>query len=267
MLSAKPQPAATPVNGLLSEQVISFARDLKARYRIGLPVLAPTDDERPLRPEEVVNRDLDLGFYENPIVLSLIASRDPMTSTALAASARLIYASREQRLIGAIATVAGEMSKHADVRNGIGLAARYKFNPTIAERVADMSMRRVEQDRQQSLQQLVDLVHRLRRGDPVGPNFVADLLRHAYAANLRPEVLQRTVLSILESPTLRSKIKLSLIENLHYFPRHLLVAVATQVNRMPFDSDHAFLKRELQLALQLNDHMRKNGTAARIARR
>jgi hypothetical protein len=265
-LPTAPRPNPSMV-GLLNEQVIAFARDLKARYRIGLPVLAPTDDERPLRPEEVVNRDLDLGPYENPIVLSLIASRDPMSSTALAASARLIYSAREQTLIGAIATVAGEMSTHVDVRNGLGLAARYKFNPSIAERVADMSLKRVDQDRQRALEQLVNLVNRLRRGENVGNNFVADLLRLSYAANLRPEVLQRTVLSVLESPTLRAKIKLSLIENLHYFPRHLLLAVATQVNRMPFAADHAFLKRELQLALQLNDHMRKNGAAARIARR
>jgi len=119
------------------------------------------------------------------------------------------------------------------------------------------------------LMRMHDRSHRRKhaRGDPVGDTFVPDLLRHSYAANLRPEVLQRTVLSILESPTLRSKIKLSLIENLHYFPRHLLIAVATQVNRMPFDNDHAFLKRELQLALQLNDHMRKHGSTARIARR
>lgn len=246
--------------GLLNQSIVAFARDLKARYKVGLPVMAPTTEERALRPEEVVNRDLDLGPYEHPVILSLIASRDPLSSTALAASSRLIYSARSTNLIAAIATVAGEMSTHADVRNGLGLAARYKFSPSIAERVGDLALKRVDADRQRAMEQLVALVNRLRRGDAVGDNFVADLLRLSYAANLKQDALQHTVLSIIESPILRARIKLSLIENLHFFPRHLLLAVATQVNQMPHDAEHAFLRRELQLALQLNDHIRRNGT-------
>src|SRR5579859_587568 len=128
----KPNDGARPLAAFLDDSIITLVQQLKTRYRMGLPVMAPTEDERPLRPEEMVNRDLDLGAYEHPLVLTLIATKDPLGATALAASSRLVAAAYQKKLVTSLALLAGEMTRHKDVRAGIDFAHKHAFAPSIA---------------------------------------------------------------------------------------------------------------------------------------
>jgi hypothetical protein len=233
----------------LDSNIVALVHQLKARYRMGLPVMAPTEDERPLRPEEVVNRDLDLGPYEHPVVLTLIASKDPLGATALAASARLMAAAHQRKLIAALAMLAGEMTRHSEVRAGIGIAQKHAFAPGIAEHIGKMALQRVDAERDRAFQSLVDLLKRLGAGEDASGNFLCEILRLGYASDIRRDTLKDMLTAIFASPALRPRVLPMMGETLPFFPRDLLISVATEINHLPSDPEQSFIRREMQTAL------------------
>lgn len=237
----------------LDDNIVSLVHQLKARYRMGLPVMAPTEDERPLRPEEVVNRELDLGLYEHPLVLTLIATKDPLGATALAASSRLVAAAYQKKLVSALAMLAGEMTCHKEVRTGIGIAQKYAFSPTIADRLGKIALERVDGERSRAFQSLVDLLKRLGEGQEVPGNFLCEVLRLGFASDLRRDTLKTMLTALFASPVLRPRILPVMGATLPFFPRDLLIGVATEINHFPGDPEQSFIKREMQAALAKKD--------------
>ena len=234
---------------LLDDDIVLLVNQLKARYRMGLPVMAPTADERPLRPEEVVNRDLDLGAYQHPVVLTLIASKDPFNATALAASSRLVASARQGKMIQALAMLAGQLTCHSDVRTGIDIAQKYDFSPTIADRIGRMALEKVDDERSRAFRSLVELLRRLGEGEEVPGNFLCSVLQLGFAADLRRDTLKSMLTALFASPTLRPRIMSMMGETIPHFPRDLLIGVAAEINHMPTDSSQAQIKREMQTAL------------------
>ncbi|HLG88162.1 MAG TPA: hypothetical protein VKZ79_13305 [Alphaproteobacteria bacterium] len=234
---------------VLDDETVLLVNQLKARYRMGLPVMAPTSDERPLRPEEVVNRDLDLGAYQHPVVLTLIASKDPLNATALAASSRLVASAREEKVVAALARLAGQLTCHSDVRTGIDIAQKHDFAPTIADRIGRMALEKVDDERSRSFRSLVELLRRLGEGEEVPGNFICAVLRLGFAADLRRDTLKSMLTALFASPVLRPRILSMLGETVPFFPRDLLIGIAAEINHMPADSSQTQIKREMQDAL------------------
>jgi len=241
----------------LDDNIISLVHQLKARYRMGLPVMAPTEDERPLRPEEVVNRELDLGPYEHPVVLTLIASKDPLGATALAASSRLMAAAHRRKLVAALAMLAGEITRHNEVRTGIGIAQKHAFAPGIADRIGKIALERVDGERNRAFQTLVDLLKRLGAGEEVPGNFLCEILRLGYASDMRRDALKNMLTAVFAAPALRPRVLPMMGETLPFFPRDLLIGVATEINHLPGDPEQSFIKREMQAALANKDGQRR----------
>ena len=233
---------------VMDEDVQSTVRDLKQQYRRGLPALAPTKEERPLRALEMVNKDLDLGSMQHPIVLTLMASRDPFVSTALAASSRLMWDAGERQLIAGLAGMLGQMSQHEDVRTTADVAARYRFDPEFVSEIGNIAVRRVGEEQDRAMNTLSETLASIRQFREAPPDFVLRLLRLGYACNLSRDTFERLFMSIIRSPDLAPRVMMSVIENLYAFPRHLLIALAMEVSRSP-GRDFILLKRELERVL------------------
>jgi hypothetical protein len=249
----------------IDDNVVSLVQHLKARYRLGLPVMAPTEDERPLRTEEVANRDIDLGFYGHPIVLTLIASKDPFSATALAASSRLVAGAGQRKLVAALTLLAGELTQHADVRTGIGVAKEHEFSTEIADRLGRIAVKKVDGERASASEALVKLLRQLGEGRDIPPNFLCKVLQLGYAADLRRDTLKTMLTGIFASPELRPHILANMTETLPFFPRELLIAVASEINHMTGDPDQSFMKREMQMALASKDRGKRPAAPQREA--
>lgn len=249
----------------LNDDIVSLVHQLKARYRMGLPVMAPTSDERPLRPEEVVNRDIDLGIYQHPVVLTLIASKDPFNATALAASSRLVASANQGKMVQALALLAGQLTCHSDVRTGIDIAQKYDFAPSIAERIGRMALEKVDDERSRAFRSLVELLRRLGEGEEVPGNFLCAVLRLGFAADLRRDTLKSMLTALFAAPALRPRIMSMLGETIPFFPRDLLIGVAAEINHMPPDSAQTQIKREMQTALAGDGARRSRAAAQTVA--
>jgi hypothetical protein len=219
--------------------------------------MAPTEDERPLRTEEVANRDIDLGIYGHPIVLTLIASKDPFAATALAASSRLVAGARQRKLVAALAMLAGELTRHNDVRMGIGIAKEHAFATEIADRIGQIAVKKVDAERARASESLVKLLKQVGEGFDVPPNFLCEVLRLGYAADLRRDTLKSILTGIFASPELRPHILASMTDTLPFFPRELLISVASEINHMNGDPDQSFMKREMQQVLSSMERSRR----------
>ena len=233
---------------VMDDDVQACVRELKTQYKRGLPALAPTTDERPLRAIEMVNPDLDLGFMQHPIVLTLMASRDPFVSTALAASSRLMWDASDRSIIAGLAGMIGQISQHEDVRTTADVAARYRYDPEFVQEIGNIAVRRVGEEQDQAMESLSDLLAGLRRMREAPRDFILKLLRLGYASNLSRDTFERLVMSMIRSPDLGPRIKVSVLENLHMFPRHLLIAIAMEVSRSPA-KEYDQLKLELERIL------------------
>ena len=233
---------------VMDDEVLGAVRGLKRQYKIGLPALAPTNDERPLRVSEMVNPELDLGSMQHPVVLTLMASRDPFVSTALAASSRLMWKASERQLIAGLAGMIGQISRHEDVRTTADVAARYRFDPEFVNEIGNIAIRRVGEEQDRAMNVLSDTLGSLRQFREAPRDYVLRLLRLGYACNLSRDTFERLFMSMIRSPDLGPRVMLSIIDNLHLLPRHLLIAIAMEVSRNP-NRDHEHLKRELERVL------------------
>jgi hypothetical protein len=233
---------------VMNEEVEFAVRGLKTQYKRGLPALAPTTDERPLRALEMINPELDLGSMQHPVVLTLMASRDPFVSTALAASSRLMWDANDRDIIAGLAGMIGQISQHEDVRTTADVAARYRFDPEFVHEIGNIAVRRVGEEQDRAMNALGDLLTSLRQQREAPRDFVLRLLRLGYACNLSKDSFERLVMSMIRSPDLGPRVKQSIIENLHVLPRYVLIAIAMEVSRYP-DRDFEHLKRELERVL------------------
>ena len=234
---------------IVTDDVAACIQDIKSQYRRGLPALAPTEDERPLRATEVVNPDLDLGFMQHPVVLTLMSSRDPFVSTALAASSRLMWDAQTKPLIAGLAGMIGQISQHEDVRTTADVAAKYRYDPEFVQEIGHIAIRRVPEEQDRAMNVLGDLLATVRKQREAPRDFMVQLMSLGYACNLSRDTFERLFMSMVRSPDIGPKVKMSLVENMHIFPRHLLIAVAMEVSRMPAHPGNEQLKRELELAL------------------
>ena len=76
------------MNGSLgiTQQGLDTALEVKDNYRHGRPLCLPDDGDRMLLPEYLLNPELDLRGYDDPLPLAMVAARDPEPPMALAAA-------------------------------------------------------------------------------------------------------------------------------------------------------------------------------------
>jgi hypothetical protein len=68
--------------------------------------------------------------------------------------------------------------------------------------------------------------------------------------------------ALFASPALRPRIMSMIGETMPFFPRDLLIGVASEINHMPGDASQTHIKREMQLALTDRERVRRARASA-----
>ena len=70
----------------ITEEGLQIALKIKQHYKSGQPICLPGDGDDILIPEHLLNDNLDLLDFEDPLPLAMVASRDPEAPMAMAAA-------------------------------------------------------------------------------------------------------------------------------------------------------------------------------------
>jgi hypothetical protein len=209
-----------------------YLDNLKSRYRMGLPALAPDVDDRYLRPEDLLNDDLDLGGFESPIVLSMMAVKDPFCPAALAAANRLLPRAAQSSARLQVAKVMHSRSRHTVVRKGVLMVARQGFDPDALQRFAAATTRRIDDDRADAQQAMAGYLRRLVVGGEAPPTIMDDLLRLSYRCSLSPTTVRQLILNTVESRKVNVRAKVALLRDIKRLPRQFQLELITRVTSM-----------------------------------
>jgi len=138
----------------ISQDGIDAALVIKQSYRTGDPICVPGEPTRILLPEHLVNIDLDLTQFEDPLPLALMATRDPESPMALAAATRLSPKAENQKLVAGVCALVGEKTRHPLVKRSIDLSTENDFSPKAIAFVRTRTSQFIVETRRQYAQAL-----------------------------------------------------------------------------------------------------------------
>ena len=230
----------------ISKNGIDAAMQVKESYRSGDPVCLPGEPTRILLPEHLINIDLDLSEFEDPLPLALMATRDPESPMALAAATRLSPKAEHQELIAGVCSLVGEKTRHPLVKRSIDLITENDFSPKAVAFVRTRTSQFIVETRRQYAQALKAILRALLDGDMAPSEFVTQFIQLTEAGNLQSDVRQRLVTSLLLSENVRPGIKFLMLEHFDSFPMPTRQGIIQAVAKAP-DSRHIdVLKEELR---------------------
>lgn len=237
---------------LINSEAEQAAAAVVRSYKSGMPLQAPGMVGRLLKPEELMNHELDLGVYESPVVLAVVASRDPESTMGLAATARMLPSARQQAINGKVLALIGEVSRHRQVRDSVGFVIRNDFAPPVIDKVRHLAQDHIEDTRIVARTTLLENLRSLVNGSMMAETFVEDLFRLSHRCDLSPEIFKRMIINLVTSTKVLPRVKLMLIDNLERFPPPLRMEIAMHISALPNNSENAYLKRELEHTLRRN---------------
>lgn len=230
----------------ISQHGINAALAIKNSYRMGDPICVPGDPARILLPEHLINTDLDLIDYEDPLPLALMATRDPESPMALAAATRLSPKAQHRELVSGVYQLVGEKSRHPLVKRCIEVVRENDFAPKAIAFVRTRTSQFIVETRKQYATALKAILRALLDGDMAPSEFVTQFIQLTEAGNLRSDVRQKLVTSLLLSETVRPGIKFLMLEHFNSFPLPTRQGIIQAVAQAP-DSRHIdVLKEELR---------------------
>lgn len=235
---------------LLNDQVIDLARQVNRTYRSGLPMITTEDHGRQIGADDVLDPDQCIGPLDHPLVLAIMAAKDPFVGMSLAASVRMMPEAHEQKMVAAIIKLVGEVSRHSEVQETCYLAARDDFTPKVIFGLRKKAEIRIDDARQSAMRQLIDKIKTLSDGVIVEEPFIDRLLGLVYRCDLRPETFRNIFVKILLSDRIRARVKLMVIDRLHQFPIQARLELITRLQSVATGTEHAFLLREIDFTLQ-----------------
>lgn len=235
---------------ILNDQVVDLARQVNRMYRTGLPLLTTEDHARPIGADDVLDPGQSIGALDHPLVLAIMAAKDPFVGMSLAASVRMMPEAQEQRLVAEIIKLVGEVSRHDEVQETCYLAAKDDFAPKIVSGLRQKAEVRIDDARQTAMRQLIDAIKTLSDGVVVEDKFIDRLLALVYRCDLRPETFRNIFVKILMSDRIRARVKLMVIDRLHQFPIQARLELVNRLRTVAGGGEHAFLLREIDFCLQ-----------------
>ena len=235
---------------VFNDQAVQLARDLNRLYRNNAPVITVNPGDGPLRAEDVINPRHELGPLNSPLVLAVMAAKDPFEGLSLAASVRMMPQAREQNIIGAIVKLVGEVSQHEYVQEACDTAVRQEFAPTIIRDLRSRAVTRIDNVRQQALAALVEKVRFLSDSVVVEDDFIDRMFTLAFRCDLRTDTFRDMLVKILLSNKIRARVKLMVIDRLHLLPIQLRLELVTKINALADGTESAYIKREIEFTLK-----------------
>lgn len=242
----------------ISKNGIGAALQVKESYRDGQPICVPGDQARILLPEHLINVDLDLTDFEDPLPLALMATRDPESPMALAAATRLSPKAEHQKLIAGVCSLVGEKTRHPLVKRSIELITDNDFSPKAIAFVRTRTSKYIVQTRHQYSQALKAILRALLDGDMVPSDFVNQFIQLTEAGNLQSDVRQKLVTSLLLSENVRPGIKFLMLEHFDSFPTPTRQGIIQAVATAPESRHIDVLKEELRWVVSHEKQKRQN---------
>ena len=114
----------------ITQEGLKTALKIKEDYLARRPILMPDENDRIMVPETMLNHNIDLTTFEDPLPLAMMATRDPEAPMALAAAARLCPLGRETKLLSGVVEIIGEISEHEAVNECLGYVKDRHFEPS-----------------------------------------------------------------------------------------------------------------------------------------
>ncbi len=230
----------------ISQNGIKAAIGIKEHYRDGTPICVPGEDSRILVPEHLINHNLDLHDFEDPLPLAVLATRDPEAPMAVAAAARLSPLANRTTLVSGLFEMVGETTKHSLVKRAVGLIKDNAFSPDAIAHVRRHASRYIVQTRSQYTAALRQNLRALIEGVIAPRAFVKEFLELTEAGNLRHDIRRKLVLSLLVSPNIRPSIKFLVLENFQRFPTAVRRGIISGVLQAEPNRHSDIIKEELR---------------------
>ena len=230
----------------ITQEGLKTALKIKEDYRARRPILMPDEDDRIIVPETMLNHNIDLTTFEDPLPLAMMATRDPEAPMALAAAARLSPLGRQNRLLCGVVEIIGETSKHEAVKECLGYVKDRHFEPSAIVEVRRHATKFVVRSRQQYTAALRENLKSLLDGAIAPRRFVREFFELTEAGNMRHDIRKKLVLSLLLSPSVRPSVKFLMLENFHRMARPVQLAIISGVLRAEPSRHTEIIKEELR---------------------
>jgi len=225
---------------------LKMALRIKDDYRNLRPLTAPGETDRLIVPELLMNHGVDLFSLEDPMLLAMVAVRDPEGPMALAAAARLSPKGGTSKLLTGMIQLVGEASRHDHVRECVNFISERDFDPSSIAEIRRHTATYIIRSRQQYTAALRDNLQNLLDGTVAPRQFVREFFELTEAGNMRHDIRKKLVLSLLLSATVRPSVKFLLLENFERMPRPVQVAIISGVFRAEPSRHIDLIKEELQ---------------------
>lgn len=233
---------------------LKAALKIKESYASRSPILVPGEDQKILIPEHLLNPELNLQEFEDPLPLAVLASRDPESPMALAAAARMSPLGRKTKLIREVFGLIGDTSRHPLVKETVHLVTENDFNPKAIAHVRRHAQRFIIKTRGEYTAALRQNLSALMDGAITPRAFVREFFELTEAGNLRHDIRKRLVLSLLVSPNIRPSIKFMLLENFRLLPNPVQCSIIAGVFRSEPNRYTDIIKEELRwIVMQQRD--------------
>ena len=230
----------------ITQDGLRAALRIKEDYRKGELLCVPGENARILLPEYLMNHNLDLRDFEDPLALAMVAARDPEAPMALAAAARMSPLGTKNRLVGGLFQVMGESSRHDIVRRSVELITTNAFSPEMIAEVRRQTSRVIVNTREEFTLALRQNLQSLLEGSIAPRQFVHEFFDLTEAGNLRNEIRKKLVLSLLLSPTIRPSVKFLLLENFQRMPQTVRFSIIRALLKAEPSRHLDMIKEELR---------------------
>ena len=230
----------------ITHEGLKTALSIKENYRAHEPICLPGDEARMLLPENLMNIDIDLQSIEDPLALSMMATRDPEPPMALAAATRLSPLGQKSRLIKGVLQVVRETTKHPMIAKCIALITDSSFSPEAINNVRGHAGKYIIKSRREYTHALRQNLQTLLDGSIAPRHFVSEFFELTEAGNMRSDIRKKLVLSLLLSENIRPSIKFLFLENFDEMPRPVRKAIVSEIMKAEPSRHMELLKEELR---------------------
>ena len=230
----------------ITHEGLKAAICIKENYRAREPICLPGDDVRILQPENLMNHQIDLQSIEDPLALSMMATRDPEPPMALAAATRLSPLSKKSTLLKGVFQVVGETTKHDLIANCISMITENAFSSESICKVRNHANKYIITSRREYTLALRRNLQALLDGTIAPRSFVRKFFELTQAGNMRSDIRKKLVLSLLLSKNIRPSIKFLFLENFDQLPQPVQNSIFYEVMRAEPSHHMEILKEELR---------------------
>lgn len=230
----------------ITQEGIKTALEIKNNYRNHEPLCVPGETARIMTPENLLNHNLNLSGFEDPLALAMVATRDPEAPMALAAASRLGPLGRKTELVSEVVSLVGNATRHKQVSQCIRLITDCAFSPDAIARVRRHASKMIVQTRRQYTAALRYNLQALMEGSIAPRQFVHEFFELTEAGNMRNDIRKKLVSSLLLSDSVRPSIKFMMLENFERMPMVVRLEIISAVLRAEPGRHIEIIKEELR---------------------